>query len=254
MTMLLEIRDLRVEVDGQEILRGLSLTIPAGEVHALLGPNGSGKTTLMMAVMGYPRYRVSGGHIFFDGQEIAEMGLTERARLGIGVAHQRPPTIAGVKLRQILDYTTSGDIRPAGELDDLVRAARMESFLDRDLNAGLSGGEIKRSELLQLLAARPGFALLDEPDSGVDLDSMRVLGDMVNVLFSRDPAHPAKRRTGLVITHTGRILDYVQADKAHVMIGGRIACSGNPILILETVSEWGYEECARCINGRSMRQ
>jgi len=254
MTKLLEIRDLRVEVNGQEILRGLNLTIPVGEVHALLGPNGSGKTTLMMAVMGYPRYSVTGGHILFDGQEITEMDLTERARLGIGVAHQRPPTIAGVKLRQILDYTTTGDIRAADELNDLVKAARMESFLDRDLNAGLSGGEIKRSELLQLLAAQPGFAMLDEPDSGVDLDSMRVLGDMVNALYSRDPAHPAKRRAGLVITHTGRILDYVQADKAHVMIGGRIACSGNPLLILETVSKSGYEECARCINGRSMRQ
>jgi len=250
MTNLLEVKDLCVEVDGQELLHGVDLTIPDGEVHALLGPNGSGKTSLMMTVMGYPGYEVTRGHILFDGQDITALNLTERARLGLGVAQQRPPTIAGVKLQRILDYAVAGDPQQAAEVNELVNAAHMEPFLDREVNANLSGGEIKRSELLQLLATRPRFAMMDEPDSGVDIEALELVGDMLNALFARDPAHPAKRRAGLIITHTGHILDCVRADKAHVMIEGRLACSGNPDLIFDTIRECGYEECARCIHRR----
>jgi Fe-S cluster assembly ATP-binding protein len=252
MTNLLEIRNLCVEVDGQEILHDVSLTIPNGEVHALLGPNGSGKTSLMMTIMGFPEYKVCRGQILFDGEDIVELDLTERARLGIGIAHQRPPTIAGVKLRQILDYAIAGDPQQADEVDAWVKDSHMETLLNRNVNAGLSGGEIKRSELLQLLATHPRFAMMDEPDSGVDLDALGLVGDLVNTLFSKDPDRPAKRRSGLVITHTGRILDYIHADKAHILINGRVGCSSNPRLVFETVSQYGYEECVRCINeGRS---
>lgn len=247
MADLLEVRELCVEVEGQEILHDIDLIIPEGEVHALLGPNGSGKTSLMMAIMGYPEYTVIRGRIFFDGQDITDLDLTERARLGIGIAQQRPPTIAGVKLRQILDYAIAKDPKLADKVGALVGTSRMESFLDRDVNAGLSGGEIKRSELLQLLATRPRFAMMDEPDSGVDLESLELVGDMVNTLFSKDPTHPAKRRAGLIITHTGQILNYVQADKAHIMLDGRIGCSGNPSIIFNRICESGYEECIRCI-------
>jgi Fe-S cluster assembly ATP-binding protein len=244
---LLEVRNLCVEVEGEEILHSVNLTIPEGEVHALLGPNGSGKTSLMMALMGYPEYKVCRGHILFDGEDITDLDLTERARLGIGVAQQRPPTIAGVKLRQILDYAIGGDAQQADELEALVQEARVKPFLDRDVNAGLSGGEIKRSELLQLLATRPRFAMMDEPDSGVDLESLELVGEMVNRLFSKDPDHPAKRRAGLIITHTGYILNYVNADKAHIMLDGCIGCSGNPRIVFDRVRESGYEECVRCI-------
>ncbi|HEC35186.1 MAG TPA: ATP-binding cassette domain-containing protein, partial [Anaerolineae bacterium] len=150
MTNVLEVRDLCVEVDGRVLLHDLDLTIPDGEVHALLGPNGSGKTTLMMTIIGYPEYRVTKGRILFDGEDITGLGITERARLGIGVSQQRPPTIAGVKLRRILDFAVANAQQRAREIDDLARVFQMEEFLDRDVNAGLSGGEIKRTELFQL--------------------------------------------------------------------------------------------------------
>jgi len=247
MTNILEIKGLCVEVEGQEILHDLDLVIPDGEVHALLGPNGSGKTTLMMAIIGYPEYETTKGRILFNGDDIIELDITERARLGIGVSQQRPPTIAGVKLQQVLDYAVANAPQRAQEIDELVRVFQMEPFLDRDINAGLSGGEIKRSELFQLLATRPRFVMMDEPDSGVDLEAMSVIGEMTNELLARNHAiRPTERRAGLIITHTGHILDYVHADRAHVMLDGYIGCSGNPLILLDQIRQCGYEECVRC--------
>ena len=142
----------------------------------------------------------------FNGDDITALDITERARLGIGVSQQRPPTIAGVKLRQILDFVIANAPQRAQEIDELVRAFQMEPFLERDVNAGLSGGEIKRSELFQLLATRPRFVMMDEPDSGVDLEAMSVIGEMTNELLARNHAtRPTERRAGLIITHTGHI-------------------------------------------------
>lgn len=247
MANLLEINDLRVAVDGQELLHAVNLVVPDGEVHTLLGPNGSGKTSLMMAIMGFSAYQVIQGQILFDGQDITDLDLTERARLGLSVAQQRPPTIAGVKLQHVLDYATAHNSDWAGEVESLVQKAQMVPFLERDINRGLSGGEIKRSELLQLLVSQPRLAMMDEPDSGVDLESLAIVGQMINSLFSQDLPCPVKRRAGLIITHTGHILDYVQADKAHIMLNGTIVCSGNPHLILDIIRRHGYEECARCL-------
>jgi Fe-S cluster assembly ATP-binding protein len=169
------------------------------------------------------------------------------SRLGIGVSQQRPPTIAGVKLQQVLDYAVANAPQRAQEIDELVRVFQMEPFLDRDINAALSGGEIKRSELFQLLATRPRFVMMDEPDSGVDLEAMNVIGEMTNELLARNHAiRPTERRAGLIITHTGHILDYVHADRAHVMLDGYIGCSGNPLILLDQIRERGYEECVRC--------
>lgn len=247
MTNILEIKDLCVEVEGEEILHDLDLTIPDGEVHALLGPNGSGKTTLMMTIIGYPEYEITKGQILFDGQDIAALDITERARLGIGVSQQRPPTIAGVKLRQILDFVVANAPQRAGEIGELVKALQMEPFLERDINAGLSGGEIKRSELFQLLVTHPRFVMMDEPDSGVDLEAMSIVGRMTNELLAKNHAtRPKERRAGLMITHTGHILDYVHADRAHVMLDGYIGCSGNPYILLDQIRERGYEECVPC--------
>ena len=247
MTSILEVKDLCVDADGQILLHDLDLTIPDGEVHALLGPNGSGKTTLMMTIIGYPEYKVTRGHILFNGEDITGLGVTERVKLGIGVSQQRPPTVAGVRLREILDYVVTNAPQRAQEIDDLARAFQMEPFLERAVNAGLSGGEIKRSELFQLLVTHPRFAMMDEPDSGIDLEALALVGDMVNALLSAEPARLAKRRAGLIITHTGHILDYVHADKAHIMLDGRIGCSGNPHILLDKIRKYGYEECIRCI-------
>jgi len=247
MTNILEVKHLCVEVDGREILHDVDLIIPDGEVHALLGPNGSGKTTLMMTIIGYPEYRVTKGQILFHGQDIAALDITERARLGIGVAQQRPPTIAGVKLRQILDFVIANAPQRAGEIAELARALQMEPLLERDINAGLSGGEIKRSELFQLLITHPRFVMMDEPDSGVDLEAMSIVGRMTNELLAKNHAtRPKERRAGLMITHTGNILDYVRADRAHVMLDGYIGCSGNPYILLDQIRERGYEECTPC--------
>ncbi|MCD5416163.1 ABC transporter ATP-binding protein [Candidatus Bipolaricaulota bacterium] len=247
MTNILEVKDLCVEVDGQKLLHGIDLTIPDGEIHALLGPNGCGKTTLMMVVMGYPEYRVIQGQILFNGEDITELDITERARLGIGISQQRPPTIAGVKLQQVLDFIIAQAPKRVDEIDGLVRAVHMERFLDRDVNADLSGGEIKRSELLQLLVTQPRFAMLDEPDSGVDLEALSLVGNMANALLAKEPGQSEHRKSGLIITHTGQILDCVHADKAHIMLNGQIGCSGPSRILLDKIRKYGYEECIRCI-------
>lgn len=241
MSNTLEIQNLSVRVEGRGLIEGLSLKIPQGEIHALLGPNGCGKTTLMMAIMGYSRYKVTQGRICFDGQDITDLGITERARLGIGIAQQRPPTMNGVRLRHLLDYVIEKHPRQRREIDQLVKDFHIEPFLSRDINAGLSGGEIKRSELFQLFITRPKFAMMDEPDSGIDIESLALVGQMVNALLAPDPNRPAKRRAALIITHTGHILDYVSADKAHIMLNGRIAGAGVPNRLIDDVRRLGYE-------------
>ncbi|MBN2046448.1 MAG: ABC transporter ATP-binding protein [Anaerolineaceae bacterium] len=249
MSNILEIHDLCVEIDGEEILHHINLTVPYGEVHAVLGPNGGGKTSLMMTIMGFSGYHVTRGEIRFDGTDIVPLSITERARLGIAVAQQRPPTIQGVRLEQVIDYHRQRDPKSGELIDRYLGAANMNEFLPREINAGLSGGEIRRSELFQLLAMRPMFAMLDEPDSGVDIGSIELVGRMINEIFSQDPLHPAKRRAGLIITHNGNMLEHIFTDKAHVIIDGKLACSGNPRIILETACSHGYENCAACIRG-----
>lgn len=245
----LEIHDLCVDVDNEVILHNVNLIVPKGEVHALLGPNGGGKTSLMMTIMGFSGYQVTKGKILFNEEDITRASITERAQLGITVAQQRPTTIEGVQLSQVLDYIIGHEPKSQELVSHYLSEAKMNGFLQREINAGLSGGEIRRSELLQLIAMRPMFAMLDEPDSGVDVGSIELVGRMINEIFSQDPMHPAKRRSGLIITHSGLMLDYVYTDKAHVIIDGRIACSGNPRLILESAGTTGFDNCAACLRG-----
>jgi Fe-S cluster assembly ATP-binding protein len=242
MTKTLKIKDLCVEVEGKRLLNHVNLTIPAGEVHALLGPNGCGKTTLMMTIMGYSQYQVVHGHIFLHGKEITALGITERARLGIGLAHQRPPTIAGVTLQRLLDYFAARSQSADRQRDALVQDFQMQLFLARAINAQLSGGEIKRSELFQLLTMAPTFAMLDEPDSGIDLESLALVGCMVNRLLTAESSQREKK-AALIITHTGHILDAVAADQAHIMLQGSIAYSGEPQVILAAIRRYGFEGC-----------
>jgi Fe-S cluster assembly ATP-binding protein len=249
---MLIVEDLQVELAGKTILRHIDLEIKPGETHALFGPNGSGKTSLLMTIMGYPQYKVAGGRILFKGVDITAAPINERARLGIGMSYQRPPTIHGLKTRQMVQICAREEI----DVESLARKVDFEDFLDRDVNAGFSGGEIKRSELLQLSAQSPDLMLFDEPESGVDLENIALVGNTIARLLekngskgdvkSRLQAKRERTKMGLIITHTGHILDYVAADKGQVLYNGVLSCSTNPREILRCIAEIGYEECVRC--------
>lgn len=252
---MLVIEGLQVVVGGKLLLKRIDLEIRPGETHVLFGPNGSGKTSLLMAIMGFPQYKILGGSILFKGRDITALPIQERARLGLGMSFQRPPTMHGLKTRQMVELCAHGRVDAAA----LARQINMEHLLDREVNAGLSGGEIKRSELLQLMAQDPDLLLFDEPESGVDLENIALVGRTVAWLLQKDEA-PAqgeplpvresrKQRTkmGLIITHTGHILNYLEADRGHVLFDGQLCCLGNPREILGCIGRFGYEECLRCL-------
>ncbi len=240
---MLEVKDLWVEVEGKEVLKGVSLTIPVGETHILFGRNGSGKTSLLMSIMGFPQYRVRHGKIFFKGEDITDLPPYERARRGIGIMFQRPPSIKGVKLREMLELCAKEN---GYRIRELAQEFGFEKFLERDVNLGFSGGELKKSELLQLLIQNPDLALIDEPESGVDVENIEVIGNMIRKLLEKE-THRPRKKSGLIITHTGFILKYVPADRGYVMLDGKIYCQGNPQEIFEGIQKHGYEECLKCL-------
>jgi len=242
---MLEIKQLSVAIDGKQILQDINMTIRTGETHVLFGPNGSGKTTLLMAIMGFPRYQITKGNIVFKGKDITTARLDERARLGIGISFQRPPVVRGVKTRDMVTASLR-DKEDKTATDRLADRTNLTELLDRPINYGFSGGEIKRSELMQLLAQRPELTLLDEPESGVDLENIALIGQLINELLEKDCPIRVRKCMGLIITHTGHILDYVNARTGYIMLDGRIGCEGDPHEILSTIKEKGYEECARC--------
>ena len=246
---MLEIKDLTVVVGDKTIIHDVNMTIRHGETHVLFGPNGAGKSTLLMAIMGFPKYRVTRGNITFKGTEITSMTVDERARMGIGISFQRPPVVRGVKTRDMvaacLQDRGNGDM-----IKKLSEKADLGDFLERDINYGFSGGEIKRSELMQLLAQRPELTLLDEPESGVDLVNIALIGELMNDLLEKNCPIQQRKCMGLIITHTGHILDYVNARTGYVMCDGTIGCVGDPHEMLATIREKGYEECIQCYLGR----
>ncbi len=237
----LRIEDLRVAVDGKQIVNGLSLTVPAGEVHAIMGPNGSGKSTLANALMGHPRYHVSGGHVYLKGEEITALRPDERARRGLFLAMQYPTAIPGVTmvnfLRAALKAVQGRDV-PVREFRQRLQEALVllkmdEAFARRYVNDGFSGGEKKRAEVLQMSILRPSVAVLDETDSGLDIDALRTVAEGINAL--RGPEMGV-----LLITHYQRILNYITPDHVHVLLDGRIVRSGGRDLALELEAK-GYE-------------
>ena len=243
---LLEIDNLFVSVDDREILHGLNLAVKPGETNVIFGPNGGGKTTLLMTIMGFPRYKVLSGKIYFKGQDVTNMPVDERARLGIGISFQRPPVVRGVKTCDMVLACLKQDDNDA-LVNELAERAHMTSFLGRDINSGFSGGEIKRSEMLQLLAQGPELALLDEPESGVDLENIALIGELINEVLGKTHPIRERNRSGLIISHTGHILDYVNARTGYVLCGGQIICDGDPRDILNTIKEKGYQECVACL-------
>jgi Fe-S cluster assembly ATP-binding protein len=240
----LTIHGLKAEIDGKPILQGVDLEIGPGEMHALMGPNGSGKSTLANVIMGHPRYTVTGGSIELDGMDLLSMSVHERAKAGVFLAFQYPVEIAGVTVGKFLKR--AAEIRAAaggsklnvGSFLKTVRAdmgflEMDQAFINRYLNEGFSGGEKKRMEILQLLTIKPGFAIFDETDSGLDIDALRVVGNGIN--RARTPDF-----SGLVITHYQRILDYVKPDVVHIMYQGRIVTSGRGELVT-ALEEKGYD-------------
>ncbi len=242
---LLEIRDLHVKVGGQEVLRGISLAVRAGEVHAIMGPNGSGKSTLAHVLAGRPGYEIISGSARFEGQDLLALAPEQRARAGLFLGFQYPVEIPGVNNAYLLKAAVNAARRErgVGELDAfeflaVVRAKIKlmqidESFLSRGVNEGFSGGEKKRNEILQMLVLEPKLALLDETDSGLDIDALKVVAHGINTLR-------APERAIVLVTHYQRMLDYVVPDFVHVLARGRIARSGDRTLALE-LEKRGYD-------------
>ena len=242
--LLLEIRDLHAEVAGKQILKGLTLELPVGEVHAIMGPNGSGKSTLAAVLTGREQFKVTRGEVRFRGHDLLEMEPEIRAREGVFLSFQYPIEIPGISTAYFLKSAVNAVRKHRGgqELDaiDFLKVSKEkakivgmdESFLSRSLNEGFSGGEKKRNEIFQMLMLEPTLAVLDETDSGLDVDALRTVAAGVNALRSPE-------RSMLVITHYQRLLDYVVPDRTHVLAGGRIVRSGGPELALE-VEEKGY--------------
>ena len=247
--MLLEIKDLAVNVAGKRVLKGVNLSIDDGETHVLLGPNGAGKSTLFLTILGFPQYEVVEGSIKFKGQDITKLTTAERVQLGLGVSFQTPPAIRGVSVRDLLKIEShqdmDEDLNP--RMKELANQLKFnDEFLDRDVNLGFSGGEVKRSEILQLLAQMPDFTMFDEPDSGVDIENVELIASEIGTLLDKDKPQRSRKRSGLLITHLGYILNFVSADKAHVLIDGVISCSGNPSEILEDIRKNGFNGCVEC--------
>lgn len=245
--MSLIVKDLSVLVNGKAVLHDVSLTIEGGETHVLLGPNASGKTTLALTIMGHPAYKVTKGQILFDGQDLADKSIAERAKMGIAIAYQNPPEVRGVKLRDIIRVAAGKEPwDPFKEAEETVASRYLAmvgldpaSFLGRDLNIGFSGGERKRSELAQVFAMRPRLMILDEPDSGVDIDSLRLIGGRTGRVIKELGS------SVLIITHHRHILRYLEPDVAHVMYEGRILSTERPEVIIPAIEELGYEGYVR---------
>lgn len=238
---MLKIENLRAEIEGNEILKGLDLEVGKGEIHAIMGPNGSGKSTLSNVLMGHPRYEVTDGTVTFEGQDLMELEPDERARLGIFLAFQYPSEVPGVSvanfLRTAVNSVREKELSPMEMyrlLQEKMRFLQMDPrFAERYLNEGFSGGEKKRNEILQMLMLDPKLAIMDETDSGLDIDALQVVSKGVNAL--RGPEFSA-----VIITHYNRILRYIEPDHVHVMLDGRIVTSGGRELA-QQLEEKGYD-------------
>ncbi len=246
---MLSVSDLRATVDGNQILQGVTLDVPAGQVHAIMGPNGAGKSTLSYVLTGRSGYEVTGGTASLDGEDLLALAPDERAAKGVFLSFQYPLEIPGVPALTFIRTALNAQRRARGEAEmgapEFLKLARLKAaelkidfdMLKRSLNVGFSGGEKKRMEILQMAMLSPRFLILDETDSGLDIDALKIVSEGVNALRGPD-------RAMLVITHYQRLLDYIKPDRVHVLAGGRIVASGGPELALELERE-GYDKYAR---------
>jgi len=250
---MLEIRDLHASIDGNRILKGIDLTIKKGEIHAIMGPNGSGKSTLAKVLAGHPSYEVTKGQVLYEGKNLLEMAPDERAREGVFMAFQYPIEVPGVSNAQFLRLAYNEKRKHLGEeeldplefkdlLKERAKVVEMDaSFMTRSVNEGFSGGEKKRNEILQMAVLEPKLAILDETDSGLDIDALRVVAGGVNQLHNSENAV-------ILVTHYQRLLNYIVPHYVHVLAGGRIAREGGKELALE-LEEKGYDWITSSVGG-----
>ncbi|QGR19353.1 Fe-S cluster assembly ATPase SufC [Stygiolobus azoricus] len=238
----LKIKNLHVQVEGREILKGVNLEINSREIHVLMGPNGSGKTSLSLAIMGHPKYKITEGQILLDGEDITNLETYEKVRKGLFLAFQNPIEISGVKLSTLLvaEYnriygSSTQPLQVISQVKELSKTVGVsDSLLNRGIFEGFSGGEKKRTEILQMLLMKPKIAILDEPDSGVDVDGLKAISNAILKLREEN-------NTGyLIITHYRRILEHINADKVHVLYKGKIVASGG-MELAKLIDEKGYE-------------
>lgn len=239
----LEIKDLHVEIEGKEILKGVNLTINTNEIHAIMGPNGTGKSTLASAIMGHPKYEVTSGSVTLDGEDVLEMEVDERAQAGLFLAMQYPSEITGVTNADFMRSAINARREEGDEISLMKFIRELDSKMDvlemdqdmatRYLNEGFSGGEKKRNEILQLMMLKPKFAVLDEIDSGLDIDALKIVSKGINEMRGEEFGC-------LIITHYQRLLNYITPDHVHVMMQGRVVKSGGPELAKQ-LEEGGYE-------------
>ncbi|HPC47649.1 MAG TPA: ABC transporter ATP-binding protein [Deltaproteobacteria bacterium] len=238
----LEIIDLHVKAGDREILKGVNLVLDTGRTAIIFGPNGSGKSTLLGAIAGLPGFEVTGGDIVFKGQSITRLTVDERSRLGIGLSFQYPPAVKGVRLGTLLNTMTrdSEAVRASAQL------LNMTGYLDREVNVGFSGGERKRAEILQLMIQMPELVMLDEPESGVDIENIHLIATGLRNLLEKDKPISKRQRSALIITHTGFILEYLKADIAFVIMDGHVLGCGAPGEIFDEIKSHGYRNCPVC--------
>ncbi|MCW4021916.1 MAG: ABC transporter ATP-binding protein [Candidatus Bathyarchaeota archaeon] len=239
---MLEVHNLKVKVNNKVIINNANLELAAKKNYVMFGPNGSGKTTLINAIMGLPQYKIVSGKIYFMGKDITTKSVEERAKLGLALAFQHPPEISGITLSSMLKLCVSKGPKDefSAEEEDLINAFNLGKFLDRDVNVGFSGGERKRAEILQILLLKPRLLLLDEPDSGVDVESLRLISEQVQRYIDNSGS------TAVIVTHKGDVLDYINAEYACVLMKNSVYCFANPKCIYETIKKRGYEECIAC--------
>jgi Fe-S cluster assembly ATP-binding protein len=231
---MIEIRNLQVTAGGKKILNGVNLKVGRGEIAVIFGPNGCGKTTLLNSIMGLSKYKVESGQIIFKRKAINDWPVERRAKEGVGLLWQKPPKISGVNLANVLLATQS--INKDDKSGDIFNIDR---FLERGINDDLSGGETKRSEMAQLSVQNPDTILLDEPDSGVDVDNGKLIAKAIE-------GWRKKGKSILLVTHNGNLLKYLTAQKSYVMLDGQIRCQGKPKEMFETIAKCGYQKCIDC--------
>jgi Fe-S cluster assembly ATP-binding protein len=235
---MLYLKNLTVSTPENKIIRGLGMELKPKEIMTVFGPNGSGKSTLLKAIAGIPNYTVK-GEIIFNGKEILNLPIEKRAKLGIVLGFQQPTEITGIKLRKLLEIC-AGHEEFTDDENHLIAKLKMTEFLDRDINVHFSGGEKKRAEILQILFMKPKILLLDEPDSGVDIESLRIIASEVQDYISRTGA------AAILVTHQGAILDYLKSDRGCVLVEGKFACHEEPKKIFELITRQGYGACIKC--------